>query len=148
MALLKSKLGQKLWKKALKIIPGGNGLLSKRPSRYAPDIWPTYFSKAKGCFVWDLDGNKYIDMSQMGVGTAILGYSNVEVDNAVRKVIKNGVSSTLNAPEEPELAEKLLKLNPFAQGVKFARSGGEAMSIAVRIARAYTKKSKVAFGNP
>lgn len=137
--------GIKLWKRALKIIPGGNGLLSKRPQRYAPDLWPTYFRKSKGVLIWDLDWNKFIDMSQMGIGTAILGYSDREVDNAVKNAIDNGINSTLNAPEEVYLAEKLLELNPFAGGVRFARSGGEAMAVAVRIARAYTGKDKVAF---
>ena len=137
--------GQELWKKAIKIIPGGNGLLSKRPERYAPDIWPTYYSKSKGVHVWDLEGNKYIDMAQMGIGAAILGYANEEVDNAVCEVIEQGVSNTLNNPNEVYLAEKLLKLNPFAGGVKFARSGGEAMAIAVRIARAHSGKDQIAF---
>lgn len=137
--------GLKLWQKAIKTIPGGNGLLSKRPDRYAPDIWPTYFSKAKGCEIWDLDGNKYIDMAQMGIGTAMLGYSHREVNLAVKEAVENCVNATLNAPEEVFLAEKLLELNPFAGGVKFARTGGEAMAIAVRIARAYSGKDKIAF---
>ena len=137
--------GIKLWNRAKISIPGGNNLLTKRPERYAPEIWPTYFSKAKGCHIWDLDGKKFIDMAQMGVGTAILGYSHDEVDSAVKEAINNGVSTTLNAPEEVLLAEKLLELNPFAGGVKFARTGGEAMAIAVRIARAFTKRDKVAF---
>lgn len=134
-----------LWKKAVSMIPGGNGLLSKRPERYAPDLWPTYFTKAKGVTVYDLDGKAYIDMAQMGIGTAILGYSDDEVNAAVKAAIDNGVSTTLNAPEEVYLAERLLALNPFAGGVKFARSGGEAMAIAVRIARAYSGKDKLAF---
>jgi len=137
--------GLKLWQKAKQVIPGGNGLLSKRPERYAPDIWPTYYSKAKGVEIWDLDGNKYIDMAQMGIGSAILGYSDDDVNNAVKEAIDNGINATLNAPEECYLAEKLLELNPFAGGVKFARTGGEAMAIAVRIARAYSGRSQVAF---
>lgn len=137
--------GIKLWKKAVKVIPGGNGLLSKRPQRYAPDIWPTYFRKSKGVLIWDLDGNKFIDMSQMGIGTAILGYSDKDVNNAVKNAIDDGINSTLNAPEEVYLAEKLLELNPFAGGVRFARTGGEAMAMAIRIARAYTGKDRVAF---
>lgn len=137
--------GLGLWKRAIKVIPGGNGLLSKRPDRYAADIWPAYFSKAKGVELWDLDGNHYIDMAQMGIGAAILGYSNEEVNRAVEKVIDAGISTTLNAPEEVYLAEKLLELNPFAGGVKFARTGGEAMAIAVRIARAHSGRDKVAF---
>ena len=137
--------GKKLWDRAIQSIPGGNGLLSKRPDRYAPDIWPTYFSKAKGISIWDLEGNEYKDMAQMGIGTCILGYSDDDVDNAVKEAINTGINTTLNCPEEVLLAEKLLELNPFAGGVKFARTGGEAMSIAVRIARAYSGKDKIAF---
>jgi len=137
--------GIDLWKRAIKAIPGGNGLLSKRPERYAPDIWPIYFSHTKGVEIWDMEGNKYIDMAQMGIGTAILGYNDNEVNNAVKDIIDKGVNATLNAPEELYLAEKLLELNPFAGGVKFARTGGEAMAIAVRIARAYSGRDKIAF---
>jgi len=137
--------GKLLWKRAKNVIPGGNGLLSKRPERYAPDIWPVYFSKAKGIEIWDLDGNKYIDMAQMGIGAAILGYCNDIVDAKVKKAIDSGISTTLNCPEEVYLAEKLLELNPFAGGVKFARTGAEAMAIAVRIARAYSGKDQIAF---
>ena len=137
--------GQKLWKEAITIIPGGNGLLSKRPDRYAKDLWPVYFSKAKGCKIWDLDGNEYIDMAQNGIGTAILGYSDDDVNSAVISAINDGVNTTLNAPEEVPLAKKLLDLNPTMSGVKFARGGGEAMSLAIRIARAHTKRDKVAF---
>ncbi len=92
--------GQKLWKRDKQLIPGGNMLLSKRPEMFLPDQWPAYFSKAKGCKVWDLDGNEYIDMSIMGIGTNILGYGNPEVDDAVRKTIDAGNMSTLNCPEE------------------------------------------------
>ena len=76
--------GQKLWKRAYNIIPYGNMLLSKRPEMFAPNQWLTYYSKAKGCNVWDLDNTKYIDMSLMSVGTNILGYSNNHVNNAVK----------------------------------------------------------------
>ncbi len=137
--------GMRLWKRAVRAIPGGNGLLSKRPDRYAPDIWPTYFSRAKGIEIWDLDGNRFIDMAQMGIGAAILGYCNKEVDSVVIEAINKSVSTTLNVSEEVYLAEKLLELNPFAGGVKFARTGGEAISIAIRIARAFSGKDKVAF---
>ena len=136
--------GLRLWNKATSLIPGGNGLLSKRPDRFAPDIWPTYYSSAKGCEIKDLDGNSYIDMAQMGLGAAILGYCNVEVDEAVKEAIDKGVSTTLNAPEEVELAEKLLGLNDFAGGVRFTRTGGEAMAVAVRIARAFSGRGRVA----
>jgi glutamate-1-semialdehyde 2,1-aminomutase len=136
--------GSRLWERATKVIPGGNGLLSKRPDRYAPTVWPTYFSKAKGVEIWDLENNKFIDMAQMGIGTAILGYNNEIVNQAVKHAVDAGVNTTLNAPEEVYLAEKLLELNPAMDQVKFARSGGEAMAIAVRIARARSGKDKVA----
>ena len=136
--------GQKLWKRAKHVIPGGNMLLSKRAEMFLPDQWPAYFSRAKGCRVWDLDGREYIDMSIMGIGTNTLGYGHPEVDAAVRRVVDNGNMSTLNCPEEVYLAERLVELHPWAEMVRFARTGGEANAIAVRIARAATGKDKVA----
>ncbi len=138
------KTGQKLWKRAKRIIPGGNMLLSKRPEMFLPNQWPTYFSKAKGCKVWDLDGNEYIDMSIMGIGTNILGYGHEEVDEAVIKTAKSGNMSTLNCPEEVYLAERLVELHQWSDMVRFARSGGEANAIAIRIARAASGRDKVA----
>lgn len=136
--------GQKLWQRAKKVIPGGNMLLSKRAEMFLPEQWPAYFSKAKGCTVWDLDNTSYIDMSIMGIGTNILGYGHSEVDDAVRKTIGAGNMSTFNCPEEVYLAEKLIEINPWADMVRFARSGGEANAIAIRIARAACGKDKVA----
>ena len=136
--------GQKLWKRAKNVIPGGNMLLSKRSEMHLPGQWPSYFSKTDGCCVWDLDGNKFVDTYYMGVGTNILGYSHPVIDDAVKKVISMGNMSTLNAPEEVWLAERLLEINPWAGGVRFARSGGEANAIAVRIARAMSGKEGVA----
>ena len=107
----KSLTGQKLYKKAKKLIPGGTMLLSKRPEMFLPNNWPSYFSKAKGIDIWDLDKNKFTDMCIMGIGTNILGYGNEEVDNAVLKSLKNGNLSTLNCPEEVKLAEKLVEIN-------------------------------------
>lgn len=136
--------GQKLWERAKKVIPGGNMLLSKRAEMFLPDQWPAYFSRSKGARVWDLDGNEYIDMSIMGIGTNVLGYGHPEVDEAVQQVVRDGNMSTLNAPEEVYLAEKLIELNPWADMVRFARSGGEANAIAIRIARAASGRDKVA----
>tara|TARA_A100001015_G_C15040944_1_gene739636 strand:- start:528 stop:2585 length:2058 start_codon:yes stop_codon:yes gene_type:complete len=137
--------GYKLWKKANNIIIGGNMLLSKNPNLFLPEKWPTYYKKSKGINLWDLDGKRYTDMSLMGVGTNILGYSNSIVDSAVKKVIKDGNLTSLNCPEEVELAEKLLTIHPWAEKVKFARSGGEANTIAIRMARTISKKQNVAF---
>jgi len=120
-------------------------LLSKRSEMYLPEGWPAYFDRTDGCAVWDLDGNKFLDLGFMGVGTNILGYSHPKVDEAVRKVIDKGNLSTLNAPEEVYLAEALIELHPWADMARFARSGGEACAIAVRIGRAASGKDKVAF---
>lgn len=136
---------QELYKKAKDLIPGGTQLLSKRQEMFLPDLWPAYYSKARGCEIWDLDGKKYIDMSNMGVGSCILGYADEDVNRAVKLAIDKANMSTLNAPEEVELAELLIKLHPWARMVRYARTGGEAMAIAVRIARAYSKKDVVLF---
>jgi len=136
--------GQELYKKAKTMIPGGTSLLSKRPEQLLPENWPAYFSKSKGCHVWDLDGREYIDCSIMGIGTNTLGYGNEAVDEAVLKVIRDGNMSTFNCPEEVYLAERLIKMNPWAGGVRYTRGGGEANSMCVRIARAFTGRDKVA----
>lgn len=137
--------GQELYVKAKNRIPGGTQLLSKRPEMLLPDQWPSYYSKAKGAEVWDLDGNRYVDMCYNGIGACILGAADPEVNEAVGKVIENGSMSTLNSPEEVELADLLCELHPWADMVRYARCGGEAMAIAVRIARANTGKDRVAF---
>ena len=142
---LKNSKGINLYNRAKELIPGGTQLLSKRPEMFAPDFWPSYYSKAKGCYVWDLEGRKLTDMSIMSVGSCILGYADEEIDNSVIDAIKKGVNSSLNCPEEVKLAEKLIDLHPWFHMVRYARSGGEAMDIAVRIARAYKKRDTVLF---
>lgn len=142
--MIKMGKGQNLYNIAKTLIPGGTMLLSKRPEMFLPDNWPAYFSKAKGCKIWDLDNNELIDMTIMGIGTNTLGYGHDFVDNAVINTIRNGNMSTLSCPEEVHLAEKLVEMNPWAEMVRFARSGGEANSIAIRIARAASGKDKVA----
>lgn len=137
--------GQRLWQKAKTLIPGGNQLLSKRPERFLPDHWPSYYSKAKGVEVWDLDGRKYIDFSIMAVGACILGYADPDVNRAVIDAVRRGTNTTLNVPEEVELAELFVKLHPWAQMVRYVRTGGESMAVAARIARAYTGKDVIAF---
>ena len=137
--------GQELYLRAKCRIPGGTQLLSKRPEMHLPDQWPSYYSRAKGVDVWDLDGNHFVDMSYSGIGSCILGVGDPDVDAAVLAAISAGTMSTLNCPEEVELAELLCELHPWAGMVRYARGGGEALSIAVRIARAYTGKDKIAF---
>lgn len=136
--------GQKLYKRTKKVLPGGTMLLSKRPEMFLPENWPVYFSKAKGCNVWDLDNKKYIDMSFMGIGTNILGYGHPEVDDAVIKTIHSGNMSTLNCHEEVQLIERLIAMHPWSDMGRLARTGGEANAVAIRIARAASQKDKVA----
>jgi len=137
--------GIDLWNKAKKLIPGGTQLLSKRSEMFLPNQWPSYYKKAKGVEIWDLDSHKLVDMSYMGIGACILGYADDDVDVAVREIIENGSMATLNSPEEVELAEILIKLHSWAHSVRFARTGGEVASIAIRIARAHSGREKVAF---
>jgi len=136
--------GQELWSRAKRVIPGGNMLLSKRAEMFLPEQWPAYFSRAKGCRLWDLDGRELIDMSIMGIGTNLLGYGHPEVDAAVAATVAAGNMSTLNCPEEVWLAERLVAMHPWSEMARFARSGGEANAIAIRIARAATGRDTVA----
>ena len=115
---IKTIKGQKLWKKATNLIPGGGMLLSKNPLRYLPNYWATYFDSAKGCMITDLNKNKFIDFSLMGIGTNVLGYANSKIDSAVKRIISRSNMSTLNCPEEVFLAEKLVELHPWAQKVR------------------------------
>ena len=137
---------KKLQKYAHKIIPGLSGLLGKRPEMYLPGgNWPTYYSKAKGVKIWDLRGKEYLDFSVVGVGCCVLGYSDSDINKTAKKIISNGSLTTLNPPEEVELAETLLDIHPWAEQVKFARTGGEMMSMAIRLARASTSRDKILF---
>ncbi len=139
-------LTQERYKEAKQRIPGGVQLLSKRPEQFAPDQWPAYFREARGCEVWDLDGRHYYDLSINGIGACLLGYRDPDVTQAVLRRVNLGAMSTLNPPEEVDLADKLCEIHPWAEQVRFARSGGEIASIAVRIARATTDRSLVAIG--
>jgi glutamate-1-semialdehyde 2,1-aminomutase len=142
---MKGPKSLKMQERARKRIPGMSQLLSKRPDMFASGVWPGYFSKAKGVEVWDLDENKYVDMSISGIGANILGYADPDVNDAVISAVHQGSSCSLNSYEELELADLLCDLHPWAEMVRFARCGGEALCIAVRIARAHTGKDKIAF---
>jgi glutamate-1-semialdehyde aminotransferase len=137
--------GVELYRRAKTRIPGGTQLLSKRPEMFLPDRWPSYYDRARGVEVWDLDGRRYIDMSYNGIGACVLGAADPDVNAAVHKAIDAGSMSTLNAPEEVELADLLCELHPWAEMVRYTRSGGEAMAVAVRIARAATGRERIAF---
>jgi glutamate-1-semialdehyde aminotransferase len=137
--------GPALYQRAKQRIPGGTQLLSKRPEMFLPDRWPAYYSRAAGCTVWDLDGRAYTDFTSNGIGCCLLGYADPVVNAAVTACIANGSMCTLNPPAEVALADLLCEIHPWAENVRYARAGGEAMSIAIRIARAATGRDKVAF---
>ena len=136
--------GWHFYERARRLIPGGTQLLSKRPEMFLPNGWPCYDQRAKGCEIWDLDGRKLIDMTSSGIGSCLLGYADDDVNAAVKDCIDAGPMTTLNAPAEVRLAEMLCAIHPWASMCRFARTGGEAMMVAVRIARAFTGRSNVA----
>lgn len=140
---MSGKTGPELYRQAKSRIPGGTQLLSKRPELFLPEEWPAYFSRAAGAEVWDLDGRRLLDMSYSGIGSTVLGYADPDVNAAVHAAVDAGSMTTLNCPEEVELAGLLVEIHPWARMVRYARSGGEAMAIAVRIARARTGRDKV-----
>jgi len=135
---------QTTYARAKERIPGGVQLLSKRPEMTAPGQWPAYFREARGCEVWDLDGRHYYDCYTHGIGAALLGFRDPDVTRAVRRRLELGSYSTLNSVDEVTLAETLCDIHPWASQVRYARTGGEAMAVAVRIARATTGRSAVA----
>ena len=137
--------GSKLWKRAERVFANGNMLLSKNPKMFLSGKWPSYYSKAKDVYIWDLDNKRYLDMAYMGVGTNILGYSNKLIDKEIKSAINKSNLSSLNCPEEVLLAEKLIGLHPWAGMVQFARTGAEANAVAIRIARSYSEKNNIAF---
>jgi len=135
---------QDLYRRAKNLIPGGTQLLSKRPEMMAPHQWPAYFREARGCETWDLDGKHYYDFSTNGIGSCLLGFRDPDVTRSVQRRIELGSMCTLNTPEEVELAELICAMHPWAGQARFARCGGEACAMAVRIARATTDRSVVA----
>jgi len=137
--------GQQLYKEAKQIIPGGTQLLSKRPEMFLPNHWPAYYQKAHGIEVTTLDGVKMKDFSYMGIGSCVLGYKDEDVNREVHRAIDRGNMSTLNCPSEVELTKLLIELHPWAEMARYTRAAGEACAVAVRIARAASKKDKIAF---
>lgn len=142
--IMTTEKGQQLYTHAKERMPGGVQLLSKRPEMFAPGKWPSYAVKAEGCKVWDLDGNCFTDVTTSGIGSCLLGYADPDVTAAVVNRVRNGSMSNLCAPEEVYLADRLCEIHPWAEQVRFARTGGEICAVAVRIARATTGKNLVA----
>ena len=141
LKLIKSEA---LWKRAIKVIPGGTQTLSKAPNRFVQGISPKYLSFGKGCYVWDVDGNKYLDYP-MALGPIILGYDYPCVTRQVIKQLHKGTTFTLMHPLEVELAELLAQVVPCIEMVRFGKNGVDATSAAIRLARAYTGREHIAF---
>ncbi len=139
-----SEIGQKLFKRAKNFIPGGVQLQSKNPDNHAPGAWPPYFREARGIDVWDESGRRFRDVGHHGIGAAALGYRDPDVTSAVMRRVSLGSYSMLNSREELEVAQLLCEMHPWAEQVRFARSGGEICSIGARIARATTGRSLLA----
>jgi glutamate-1-semialdehyde aminotransferase len=133
-----------LYRRALELIPGGTQLISRRPTRFAYGVSPVYARRAQGARFWDVDGNEYIDWVS-GIGAIILGYCDPVVDEAVREQIACCTMYSVNHELEVELAEELVRTIPCAEMVRYAKTGGEACAMAVRIARGATGRDRVLF---
>ena len=131
-----------LFERAQHLIPGGTQLVSRRPSLYAQGVSPVYARRAHGARLWDVDGHEYIDWVS-GIGSIILGYADPVVDEAVMKQIRDGTVYSINHELEIELAELLTERIPCAEMVRYAKGGGEACSVAIRIARGTTGRDKI-----
>jgi len=134
----------KAWlERAAEVIPGSSQTFSKGSNQHVRGVAPVFLAKGKGCRVWDVDGNEYIDYIQ-GLLPNILGYAHEGVNFAVATQLGQGHSFSLPHPLEVELAERLTKLIPCAEKVRFGKNGSDATSGAVRAARAFTKRERIA----
>lgn len=126
-----------LWRRASELVPGGTHTMSKRATAYALGAYPIFADRAKGCRIWDVDGNEYIDYV-LALGPITLGYCYEAVDNAVRAQLERGMIYGLLSPLEVECAERLAEMVPCCEQVRFLKGGSEATTAAARIVRAYT----------
>jgi len=130
------------WLKTLELIPDGVQTLSKMPSKHVNGVYPKYITHAKGAYVYGDDGKRYIDYP-CGLGSVLLGYANDRVNQAVLEQLRKGTIYSLPNYAETELAERIVDLIPSAEQVRFLKTGSEATSAAIKIARAYTGKEGV-----
>lgn len=136
------KKSDKLYQKALNLIPSVTQTLAKGPQQNVKGIAPKYLIKGKGSHVWDVDGNEYLDYN-MAIGPLCLGYAYNKVDQAIRKQLKDGITFSLMHPLEVEVAEILNKIIPNAESVRYSKTGADVTSAAIRVARAFTKRDKI-----
>jgi len=133
------------WARAEQVIPLGTQTLSKSPTQFVQGVSPIFLARGSGAHVWDVDGNEYVDFP-MALGPIILGYAEPVVDEAVRRQLADGITFTLMHPLEVEVAERIVAMCPGVEAVRFAKSGSDALSAAVRAARAYTGRDHILVG--
>ena len=129
--------------KAARLIPSGSQTFSKAPTQFVQGVAPVFLSRGQGSYVWDVDGNKYIDYA-MALGPVILGHNYSAVTEAVTRQMADGTAFSLPHPLEVDVAEALVLLLPCAEMVRFGKNGSDATSGAVRVARAYTGREVIA----
>ena len=137
------KKGNAYFERAVKTIPLATQTFSKSYQQWAKGVTPLFIDRGRGCRVWDLDGNSYLDYV-LGLLPVILGHRDVDVDEAIAKQMQKGISFSLASPLEAELAEQLVRLVPCAEMVRFGKNGSDATSAAIRLARAHTGRDRVA----
>lgn len=130
------------YKIALELIPAQTQTLAKGPGQNIKGVAPKYLQRGKGSHVWDVDGNEYLDYT-MAVGPLSLGYAYDKVDEAIREQLKDGITFSLMHPLEVEVAQLINKVVPNAESIRYSKVGADVTSAAVRLARAYTGRSKV-----
>jgi len=131
-------------KRAEATIPLGSQTFSKSRTQYPVGVSPLFIDRAKGSYVWDLDGNRYVDLVN-SLAAITLGYNNKYVNRAVSRQLKKGTLFSLPGVLETEVAEQIVELVPSAEMVRFAKNGTDATSAAIRLARAYTGRDHVIF---
>lgn len=129
--------------RALRVIPLGAQTLSKTSTQFVGNVVPLFADRATGAHIWDVDGNRWLDYP-MALGPVLLGYCDPTVDDAIRTQLARGITYTLSHPLEAEVAERVVALCPGVEAVRFAKSGSDAMSAAVRAARFQTGRELVA----
>ena len=130
--------------RAEKSIPLGSQTFSKSRTQYPVGVSPLFINKARGAYVWDIDGNKYIDLVN-SLAAITIGYKNKNIDNSVRKQMKKGTIFSLPGTLEAEVAELIIETVPSAEMVRFAKNGSDATTAAIRLSRAYTGREEIAF---
>ena len=131
-----------LYARALGLIPAVTQTLAKGPGQYVKGVAPKYLQRGKGAYVWDVDGNEYLDYT-MGVGPISLGYAYERVDDAIKKQLEDGITFSMMHPLEVEVAELVREVIPNAESVRFSKTGCDVTTAAVRLARAFTGRDKV-----